>query len=43
MINKGMCPPLSDLDYFNLMTDNGVNHVEMILKYYPELKVYIKR
>ena len=41
-MNKGMCPPMSDKDYFNLMTDHGVKNVEMIVKYYPELNVFLK-
>ena len=42
MINKGMCPPMEDREYFTLVTDNGTKFVEEILKYYPELKEFIK-
>lgn len=42
MMNKGMCTPLSDIDYFNLITDNGTKFVDEIVKHYPELKYCIK-
>lgn len=41
---QGMCVPVSDRDYFNLMTTdkNGRNDalVTLILKYYPALAIY---
>lgn len=40
--NKGMCSPISDQDFFNLLTNNGTKDIELILKYYPELNKFIK-
>jgi len=44
MTNNGMCSPLSDLNYFNLITTGGTDKkaVKMIIKYYPELKRFVK-
>lgn len=41
-MNKGMCPALNDRDYFMLMTENGTKNLNLIVKYYPELSIYIK-
>lgn len=45
MPNIGMCPALSDREYFNLMTKNGEdkNCVAITLSYYPELVEFVKR
>jgi hypothetical protein len=40
--NIGMCPPMNDRDFFNLLTDSGTKDVDMILKFYPKLNIYIK-
>lgn len=39
-MNKGMCPPLSDLDFFNLLTEYGTKLVDLVIKHYPELEIY---
>lgn len=37
-----MCSPMNDLDFFNLLTENGTKMVSIVIKYYPELKQYLK-
>lgn len=44
---EGMCQPLNDKDFFNLLTLNSkgvedVKGIEIVIKFYPELKKYIK-
>lgn len=38
----GMCPPLSDRNFVILMTENGNKNIDLMLKYYPELKQIIE-
>lgn len=42
VINKGECSPLNDEAFFNLLTRNGSEYVDMVIRYYPELKVFVK-
>lgn len=42
-MNKGMCTPLDDKSFFVLLTDNGTKFVNEIVKFYPELKIFIKQ
>ena len=44
-MNKGMCSPMSDKDFFALLTSNGTNPelVKIAVKYYPELEIFVKK
>ena len=40
--NKGMCPPMDDRSFYDLMTENGTRDIEMIMRFYPQLSIFIK-
>lgn len=40
--NKGMCPPLSDKAFYDLLTQNGTIFVDQVLNHYPELIKFVK-
>lgn len=42
--DTGMAKPMTDEDYFNLMTDGGTNEdkVLVLCELYPELLVFVK-
>ena len=42
IVNKGMCPPLQDEEFFNLLTSNGTIFIDLVIGCYPELIKFVR-